>query len=143
MADASRTSFEDFLEQTRGMMAFNPMLAPQMEHFWRAQDGVLEEAEAFAQAWFRRRHEAARSALELARKMNGNGGDPSAALRGMMDWQQHSFERLAGDMQEWIELCSRCAGRMTAAEVDVAKEGTEEIAKRAKSGAKAKHSTPV
>src|SRR6056297_656440 len=106
MADDSRISYADLIEQTRGLLAVNPLLRPQMEQFWRAQDDVLKEAEAFTHAWFERRHEAARSALDIARKMNGNGSDPSTALRGMMDWQQHSLQRLAGDMQEWAEFCS-------------------------------------
>ena len=143
MATDSKTPLTDFVEQTRGMLATNPMLAPQMEQFWKAQDEVLEEAENFSKAWFERRHEAAKSALEAVRDVNGNGADPSAAMRSMMDWQQHSLQRMASDMQQWLELCSRCASRMTSAEVEAGKEGAEEVAKRAKSAAKTKHATPV
>lgn len=143
MATDQKTSFTDVMEQARGMMAANPILGPQMEQFWKAQDGILQEGEAFSKAWFQRRHEAAQSALEAVRDVKGNGADPSAAMRTMIDWQQHSFQRIADDMQQWVELCSRCAGRMTSAEMEAGKEGVEEVAKRAKSTAKTRHATPV
>jgi len=143
MATDSKTSLPDFVEQTRAVLAANPMLAPQMEQFWTAQDGILEEAETFSEAWFERRHQAAQSALEAVRDTNGNGADPSAAMQTMMDWRQHSLQRLAEDMQQWLELCSRCANRMASAEVEAGKEGVEEVTKRAKSAARTKHATPV
>lgn len=143
MATTSNTSMTDLMKEMRGMMAANPMLAPQMEQFWKAQDGILREIEDFSQAWFKRRHEAAQSALDTVRDMNGNGADPSAAMQSMMDWQQHSVQRLGEDMLEWAELCSRCAGRMTSAELEASMEGTEEATKRAKSATKSKQATPV
>ncbi len=136
MAKDSNTSFTDLADQAREMMATNPMVAPQMEQFWKAQDGILKEAEAFSEAWFQRRHEAAKTALDAVRDANGEGEAPPTAMRTMLDWQQHSLQRLAEDMQQWVELCSRCASRMTAAEVDAGKEGVEEVAKRAKSTTK-------
>lgn len=143
MASESKPSPSDFMEQARSMLAVNPMIAPQMEQFWKAQDGMLDDAQTFTKAWFERRHDATRSALEIVRKVSGNSADPSGAMQAMVDWQQGSFRRLAEDMQEWVELCSSCAGRMTDAEVEAGKEGAEEVAKRAKSAANTKHSTPV
>lgn len=143
MASESNTPLNDLIEQSRAIMGANPMIAPQMEQFWKAQDAILEETEAFTKSWFDRRHKAAQTALEALRNVNGDGADPSAATRTMMDWQQHSFQRLASDMQEWLELCSRCANRVSSAEVEGSKKGLEEVAKRAKSTAKTKHATPV
>lgn len=143
MASEKNTLATDLMEQARGMMAANPLISPQMEQFWKAQDGILEEAEAYSKAWFGRRHEATRSALETVRKMNGNGSDPAAALRAMTEWQQHSFQRLVEDAQEWLELCTRCANRVSDAEMVAGKEGLEEVEKRAKSATRSKHSTPV
>ncbi len=142
MADESKR-VGDPMEHVQGMLALNPVIGPQMQEFWKAQDGVLKETEAFSKAWFERRHAAAQSALETVRKANGNGADPSAAMRAMIDWQQGSFRRMAEDLQEWVEMCSRCAGRMADAEVAAGKEGAEEVSKRAKSAAKSNHSTPV
>lgn len=142
MADESQ-KVGDLMEQMQGMLALNPAIGPRMEEFWKTQDRILEEAEAFSKAWFERRHDAARTALEAVRKANGNGSDPSAAMQAMVEWQQQSFRRMAEDMQEWIELCSHCAARMTEAEVDAGKEGAEEAAKRAKSAAKTTKATPV
>ena len=105
MATEQKTSFANVLEEARGMMAANPILGPQVEQFWKAQDGILKDVESFSRDWFERRHEAAQTALEAVRKVNGNGADPAAAMRTMMDWQKHSFQRLADDMQQWVELC--------------------------------------
>jgi len=142
MANES-TKVGDVMEQARTMLALNPVVGPQMEQFWKAQDGILKETEAFSKAWFKRRHEAATTALETVQTTNGNGPDPTAAMRAMVDWQQGSFQRLVDDMQEWVDLCSRCAGRMTQAESEAGKEGAEKAAKRAKSAAKTQDSTPV
>ena len=143
MATESKTLVTDLVEQTRGMLAMNPMIAPQVEQFWKAQDGILEEVEAYSRAWFERRHDATRTALEAVQKSSSNGTDPAAALQAMTEWQQHSLQRLAADTQEWIELCTRCASHMTNAEVEAGKEGLEEVEKRAKSVTRSKHSTPV
>jgi len=136
----------DLMERARGMLAVAPLSEPQMEQFWKAQDAILEETEAFSKSWFERRHEAAQQAMEAVSKLDGGGGngaDPTAAMRVMAEWQQGSLQRMAQDMQEWVDLCSRCAARVTDAEVEAGKDGAEKLAKGAKSGAKSKHSTPV
>jgi hypothetical protein len=133
----------DLIGQAREVFALTPLVAPQLERFWSAQDRILDEAEGFSRAWFERRHEAAETALEALRKANGDGTDLSAAMRAMVDWQQSSFQRLTDDVQDWVELCSRCAGRMTRAEVEAGKDGADEVAKRTKAVAKTNHSTPV
>jgi hypothetical protein len=136
-------AFGDLMSQARGMLAVNPMIAPQMEQFWKAQDEVLEEAEAYSKAWFERRHDAAQSALETVRKVGSNGADLAAAMQAMVEWQQHSFQRMAQDMQQWVDLCTRCAARVSDAEMEAGKESLEEVEKRTKSTAKQKHATPV
>lgn len=140
--DAS-TAFSDAMRQVQGMFAMNPMMGPQMEQFWKAQDAILEDAEDYAKSWFERRHEATHSALDTVRKINGNGTDPTSAMQAMAEWQRHSMERLTQDMQDWVEMCSRCAGRLASAEMQAAGEGIEEAGSRAKSASKSKNATPV
>lgn len=135
--------FADLVKQTQGLMAMNPLLAPQMEQFWHAQEGMLDEGEAFSKAWYARRHEAARSALKLVRKFNGTRSNPMATLQDMADWQRHSLERLTEDMQHWMSLCARCAGRFASAESIAAEEALEETAKRTKAATSTGHATPV
>ena len=137
------TELGTMLEQARAMFAFAPIVGPQMEQFWKAQDGILQDTEAFSRAWFDRRHQAAQTALEVVQTASGNGADQSAALRAMAAWQQGSFQRLADDMQEWVDLWSRCAGRITKAEVEASAQGAKEVAKRAHSPTTARHATPV
>lgn len=133
----------DLFKQTQGLMALNPMIAPQMEQFWKAQDGLLEEAEAFSKAWFARRHDAARSALRAVRKLNGDSTNPMALMQELAEWQRHSVERLTEDMQHWMSICARCAGRVASAETLAAEEGLDETAKKAKSATSTGHATPV
>lgn len=146
MAANSNKAMSDMMDEARSMLLANPMIAPQMEQFWKAQRAILEEGQAFSKAWFERRQEAIRTALDAVRKVN-DGNDPGAAMQAMAEWQQGSFQRLTDDMQDWFELCSHCAGPIAEAEVEASEEGVKEATKRAKSATNTntntKHSTPV
>lgn len=133
----------DMMKQMQGMMAFNPTWAPQCEQFWRAQAGVLDEAEAFSRAWFTRRHEAIRSALQIVREMNGKTPEPATTLQAMSEWQRHSFERMAEDLEHWMSLCAHCAGRIATAESEAAEDILQETEKRTKAMTSTRHATPV
>jgi hypothetical protein len=101
--------------------------APQIACFWRMQDGLLHEAEAFCTSWFERRHEATRSALEAVTTMKM--GDPAGAMRAIADWQLHSAQRLSEDARECWSMMSRCAGSAVRQEVEAAEEVAEQSAK--------------
>jgi len=137
VASESKSDVSDMMKKTQEIFATVPAMAPQMEQFWKAQDGILEEVEDFSKAWFERRHEAARSALDAVRKANGNGTDPAAAMEAITDWQRHSMERMTEDMRQWMELWSRCAGRMTPAPEDSAAQGAGPARGASKQTAKA------
>jgi hypothetical protein len=120
--------------------AFLPAAVP----FWHAQDGILDEAESFSREWFRRRHEAAQSAIEAARAMGRSGaGDATGAARALADWQRGSAERLAEDMRGWFEFCSRCAEHVAEAQMEAGKEGLEAAGEDIAAAAKTRHATPV
>jgi hypothetical protein len=144
MAEKDSATIMDFFRQAPTLFAVNPMIGPQVEQFWLAQQQILREAESFSEHWFDRRKAAAETALDVAREMSANGGsNPAASLETMTQWQRHSMERVAEDFREWVELCSRCAGHVATAEVTAEKDGLEKTAKSAASAAKAKHATPV
>lgn len=147
VADNTKAKFSDMMEQTRNILSANPMISPQMEKFWEAQDRMLQETEAYSQAWFKRRHEATQAALDAVQKMNGKKADSSATVQAMADWQHGSIQRMTKDMQQWFDLCTTCVGQMTQAEVEAGQKGAEEAAKTAKSAAKSaqnnKKATPV
>lgn len=143
MAKQTKIALSELMEQARGMFAANPMLAPQMEQFWKAQENILDETEAFSKAWFERRHEAARSALDVVQKASGSTGDAASAMQSILNWQQQSFQRLAEDIQQLADLYSNCASQFASAEAEASKEGITEVGKRAKSAAQARHATPV
>ncbi|MDR9393630.1 hypothetical protein [Roseovarius sp. SYSU LYC5161] len=132
--------------QMTDMMTQNAMLAPQVEHFWEAQENILNETERFARHWFERRHAATRTALEAAHDVARNGSsDPTMMIKAITDWQAHSMERIAADIEDCAELFSRCAGHVTRAETEAGEEGLEEAARNVNAaGAAQRHaSVPV
>ena len=143
MAKTDNSAIADLIKQTQVAVALNPVLGPQIEQFWQAQEKMLQEAEAFTKHWFERRHSAAKSPLKAVENVTNGGPDPSDVIKTLSDWQQHSVERVVGDVQEWVDLCTRCVGHVTTAEIDANKEGLEKTAKQAASGSKTKHATRV
>ena len=142
--DNKAAGIGDVMQQAKGLLAVNPIMAPQFEQFWKMQENVLQEAEAFSRGWFQRRHEAAKSALEATRGLNGNGAAESpSALQAITDWNRHSMERMTEDFQEWMKFCTQCAGHLSAAEAEAGKQELEEARKHASAAGKAKHSNPV
>ncbi|WP_343079689.1 hypothetical protein [Ostreiculturibacter nitratireducens] len=134
----------EMVRQAQEFLAANPMIGPQVRQFWDAQENILNEAEQYAHHWFERRHEATQTALEAAKRMTSvSASDPAHAMTALAEWQTHSLERLAEDVQEWVTMCSRCAGYLTASELEAGKEAVEETARKAGLSGKAKHATPV
>ncbi|WP_371059426.1 hypothetical protein [Rhodosalinus sp. 5P4] len=115
----------EMMQQVQRAFGSSPLAAPQMEEFWKAQEQLLDEAEAFSRHWFERRHVAARTAMETARELReGGASDPGSAMKAMGDWQAESVQRMVADWQEWLELCQRCAGHMSAGGMDAQSENT-------------------
>lgn len=125
------------------MFALNPVMATQMEHFWKVQDALVGAAEAYSRDWFQRRHEAAETALEVVHKVNGNGGDGAGVLRALLDWQSRSMQRLQADAQQWVGFCSNCTRSLMNETMQAGQEPLDGADKHAKAGMSAKHSTPV
>ncbi len=117
------TAIPEMIQQVQRAFGSSPLAAPQMEEFWKAQEQLLDEAEAFSRHWFERRHVAARTAMETARELREDGaGDPGSAMKAMGDWQAESVQRMVADWQEWLELCQRCAGHMSAGGMEAQRE---------------------
>ncbi len=136
--------FTDVLRSMQGMMSANPLIAPQVEQFWNAQDKLLDEAEEYSRHWFRRRHEAARTALEAARETtSGDRIEPAKAMNTMTEWQRHSIERMVEDAREWFEMVTRCAQYVSDAEAEAIGENVEAASKAGRKAAKPTKSSPV
>lgn len=135
---------DDMFKQMQEMMAFNPMFAPQVEHFWEAQEDLLNETEAFAKHWFSRRHEATRTAMAAAKAVTMSGGaNPAIAMQALTDWQTHSVQRVAEDTREWLDLVSRCTAHITRAELEAGGESVEKAGEQAASLTSRKKSVPL
>lgn len=138
------TTLVDVFKQMQPPMTGNPAFGAQIEQFWDAQEKMLEETEAFAQHWFKRRHEAVRTALQAARSMSSaNPSDPSEALQSMTEWQRHSSERLVADAQEWFETVARCAAYVAETEVEAVEKTVDDVASATKKAGKSSKSDPV
>lgn len=72
-AKTDDSAIADLIKQTQGAVALNPILGPQIEQFWQAQEKMLQEAEAFTKHWFERRHSAAKSALKAVENVTNSG----------------------------------------------------------------------
>jgi hypothetical protein len=143
MANSDDTVLTDLMKQTQAAVSLNPMLKPQIEQFWQAQEQMLQEAQAFTEHWFERRHDATKTALKAVEEVSDGKAGPSNALKAMSEWQRSSMERIVEDFREWVELCTRCAGHVTSAEIEAEKEGLKTATKQVTSSAKARHATPV
>jgi len=138
----SDTSYTGIFEPmtTMGTLFTNPVMGPQAQHFWEAQDRMLAEMEKFSSGWFKRRHEAAQSAMRASQKVAAEGvTDPGAAMKAMTDWQAGSMERLAEDAKNCMEMMTRCAGTVASNEA----EAVDETVETAKKSSKTSKSQPV
>ena len=104
----------------------NPAIGPQNAHFWQSQEHLIQEAEKFTSAWFKRRHEATRATFEAFERLTKSGSnDPATMINVMTEWQAHSMERLAEDATACTQMLTRCAGSLLGNEIEALKETTE------------------
>jgi hypothetical protein len=134
----------DFFKPVQMGLSMNPFLSPQIEHFWNAQEKMLDAAELYSRHWFQRRHEAARTALGAARSMtSGNAGSPEEMMRSIVAWQLHSMERLAEDAREWLDFVSVSTGQFSREETKAVSEGMDKANKLTRGAAQEAESVPV
>lgn len=139
-SDTKTSEVFEPIQSLNAMFATNPALGPQAQHFWQAQDRMLAEAEKFSSAWFKRRHEAAQSAMRASQEIASNGAiHPATAMKVMADWQAQSVERIAEDAKDCLEMMTRCAGAAATNEA----EALEEAATKASKSSKTSKSSPV
>lgn len=143
-ADKQMAPLGDLVAQAQSLLAVNPMMAPQVEQFWKAQEKILEDAAAFSQGWFERRHEATTTALDTIGQLSGQGGEAGAAgAQAMAEWHRGSFERMTEDFQEWMTFCTRCFSHFANAEMQAGKQELSEAKRLAAATGGARHATPV
>lgn len=132
-SDTSKDGFVDSMKTAQAVFAANPVFGPQTQHFWQAQGRMLEEAEKFSSAWFKRRHEATKTAIEASSKLATDAvADPGSAMNTIAEWQAHSIERLTEDAKDCAEMMSRCAGLVVSNEVAAIEETTENVKRASK-----------
>lgn len=134
------SGMQGMIKSAQTMFAAAPMTGAQSTHFWQAQEQFLEKFEDFSTAWFKRRHDGTRAALEASRQLaDGAMQNPRAAMGILTDWQAHSMERLAEDAKDCTEMLTHCAGAFVTNEV----EAIEETVQTAKRAVKSSKSEPV
>jgi hypothetical protein len=131
---------ETALNAAQVLFSLNPAHAPQASHLWRAQEQILGDAGRLSSAWVERRQAAMRAAMDLASQLAGEGmRDPAAATRAMAEWQRGSVARLAEDARDATAFIARCAGCLTANEIEAAQETVQEAGRALDE----RHATPV
>ena len=119
-------------EALRSFLAVVPAMVPAARHGFHAQDRVLRDMEQFTQHGVDRRHEALRSAAELAGRLsNGELADPAAAAQAIGAWQQDSAQRIAHDLREGSEVAMRCASHLGRGGAEVGEEALSNAARNA------------
>lgn len=122
---------QELAKTTPAVPAMLPAAGSQGTHFWKAQDAFLKEFESFASAWFKRRHEGTLTAMQTTKQLTEEAmGNPGMAMTILAEWQTHSMERLAEDVQDYVEMVRNCAAAALNNEVEAVEEGVE-TAKRA------------
>ncbi|TYB81332.1 hypothetical protein [Maritimibacter fusiformis] len=105
---------EDALNAAQVEFSLNPaFFAPRAQDYWTAQEQILKELENFTSAWFRRRHDAARSMVEARSRIASDAPtDPASVMREISEWQTGVMEQLAQDAKEYADMMARCAGAL-------------------------------
>ncbi len=136
--------FSETVKTMQSAMTVNPIVGPQLEQFWNAQEKLLDEAEVFTRHWFERRHQATRTAMEAARKATSTeSGTPAEAMKTIADWQRHSLERMVEDAREWMDMATRCSTFISESEAEVVEEAIQEATKTAGKATRSAKSEPV
>lgn len=134
------TGLMELIQPAQQLFAANPMAGSSTRQFWETQERMLAEAENFTSAWFQRRNQATRAAMQASEKLSSSGpGNPAVLFEIMSEWQKSSIERMTADARECGEMLGRCAGMMVQNEV----EAVEETANKVKKSTKTADAQPV
>jgi hypothetical protein len=76
--------------------AISAPLRENAHRFWESQEKVLDNMQAFADAWFKRRHTGAHKAREAAQRMCGTETFADL-IQAYQDWAGGAFERIMAD----------------------------------------------
>lgn len=97
MANQQDISRIDPLQQAFGACeSYRTAFSENCATYWRGQDKILDSMQEFASGWFKRRHEAARSAVETAQRA-GIAQSPADAMRELQTWMTGSMQRMTAD----------------------------------------------
>lgn len=139
-SDTPTATLLDMMQSSLALFSATPKMTSQATHFWQAQDMFLNEFEQFATAWFKRRHEGTRAAMQMSRHLaSGAMGNPAGATAILSDWQSHCMERLGQDAKDCTEMMNHCAAAFAKHEI----EAVDETLETAQSVVKSAKSTPV
>ncbi len=131
--DNAMTGLMESMRSTQQLFAANPMTGTHARDFWEMQQRMLAEAENFTSAWFVRRNQATRAAMQASEKLANSGpSNPAVLLEVMAEWQKASMERMSDDARECGEMLGRCAGLLMRTEIDAAEEAKDKIKKATK-----------
>lgn len=108
----------DFAEQWNSVQkiflptsAISATLTENARRFWENQEKILDNMQAFANAWFERRHTGTRSAREAAEHMCGSETIVDF-VQMYQDWARGAFERMTADALSCQEQMMALSGAL-------------------------------
>jgi hypothetical protein len=114
-------------------MGLSGIMAPQVTHFWQAQDKTLNEISAFAARWIDRRQKAMSDVLKEADQTRDSDQGFGATPATLLKWQMTTMEVMAEDVNDWLALWSTCSRLISTSEIEAECEiaGLGDTGKRA------------
>ena len=118
-------------------VAYSESIRENARRFWENQEKNLDNMEAFASDWFKRRHRGAHSAQEAVERMCGTWSiiDITQAYQ---DWAKGAFERMMADGIACQEQIIAATGALTSPPLSPSEKGSEAARPETKPPARAK-----
>ncbi|THH36893.1 hypothetical protein E4Z66_08095 [Aliishimia ponticola] len=119
---------QEVVKSGQSVAAILPAAEAQSTHFWTTQDTFLNELEKFSSAWFKRRHEATKHAMEASKELTEKAfGNPAEAMTILSKWQSDMMEKLAEDAKDYMELVTSSTAAAVSNEVEAVQESAETV----------------
>ncbi len=84
------------------------LIGEQTERFWKAEDSLVSDFHEYLDGWFKRRHDAARSAIEFGQLM-GEQAEGAVLIKAWTELWSKAMQRFNEDAQAQAEFIRKLA----------------------------------
>jgi hypothetical protein len=118
-------------------VTYSESLRENARRFWENQEKILDNMEALASNWFKRRHTGTHSAQEAIERMCGTWSIVDIT-QAYQDWVKGAFERMMADGIACQEQIISATGALTSPPLAPLEKGSEPARPETKAPARAK-----